>query len=304
VQLPQEVRRSIEERAEAVGFTALKLAASALSAAYRDGRAAQLSSPDYVAAYLATRMPATFSATYAAIRQLPVFQIGSILDVGAGTGAASLAARAFYPEAKITMIERNRALAEAAREWLPEAEFRFEDVTRGAALARHDLVVAAYSVGEFGAATVRRLWHAAAVALLIIEPGTPRGFATILGLRQELLAAGARMAAPCPTETACPVVDPEWCHFAARVERSSIHRRIKGGELGYEDEKFSYVAVAREGAPMAPGRIVRRPRHQPGVIVLETCRPEGLRTERVMKRDREAFRAARHAGWGDAISEV
>jgi ribosomal protein RSM22 (predicted rRNA methylase) len=101
-------------------------------------------------------------------------------------------------------------------------------------------------------------------------------------------------------ESACPIVDPDWCHFAARVERSSLHRRVKGGELGHEDEKFSYVALARESVPLPGARIVRHPRHHPGLIEIETCTPDGLRSVRVLKRDRERFRAARKASWGDA----
>ena len=84
------------------------------------------------------------------------------------------------------------------------------------------------------------------------------------------------------------------------MERSSLHRQIKGGDLGYEDEKFSYVAMARQAVEPAGSRIVRRPRQQPGLIMLETCTPEGLQTVRVAKRDRERFRTARHAAWGDA----
>lgn len=78
-----------------------------------------------------------------------------------------------------------------------------------------------------------------------------------------------------------------------------MHRRLKDAELGYEDEKFSYVALAREEAPLAQARVVRRPQHRPGLIVLNTCTTNGLRTERVTKRDHEAFRRARKAGWGD-----
>jgi len=94
------------------------------------------------------------------------------------------------------------------------------------------------------------------------------------------------------------VIDPDWCHFAARVERSSLHRRIKDAGLGYEDEKYSYVALAREPVAPAASRIVGRPRHHPGLIELETCTPGGLATVRVSKHDRDRFRAARHAEWG------
>jgi ribosomal protein RSM22 (predicted rRNA methylase) len=294
-----EVRRAIEERAEAIGFAALKRAGAAMSDAYRDGRRVQLDDRERVAAYLVTRMPATYAATYSVLRELAALEIKTILDVGAGTGAASLAARVLWPAARITMVERDRAFAEAARAWLPEAEVRIEDIGRGAGLPRHDLVVAAYSTGEFGAAAARRMWEAAGVALAIVEPGTPKGFALVRGVREELIAAGAQMAAPCPTAGACPVVEPDWCHFGARVERSSLHRRVKDGGLGYEDEKFSYVALTRETAEMARARVVRRPVVQPGLIVLETCTGDGLRTERVGKRDREEFRRARRVGWGE-----
>ncbi|HMC61129.1 MAG TPA: small ribosomal subunit Rsm22 family protein, partial [Candidatus Solibacter sp.] len=174
-------------------------------------------------------------------------------------------------------------------------------------LPPHDLVMAAYSLGELGQPKyVERwaelLWRAARVALVVIEPGTPRGYSLSLGIRDQLLKAGAHMAAPCPAAMACPLTPPDWCHFAARVERSSLHRRIKDAELGYEDEKFSYVALAREPVALPRARIIRRPRHAPGLIELRTCTPAGLGAEPVGKRDREAYRAARHAGWGDALS--
>lgn len=94
---------------------------------------------------------------------------------------------------------------------------------------------------------------------------------------------------------------PDWCHFAARVDRSSLHRRLKDARLNYEDEKFSYVALLREAAGRPEGRIIRHPQHHPGLIVLETCTPRGLATRRVTKRDKEEFRWARKAAWGDPI---
>jgi ribosomal protein RSM22 (predicted rRNA methylase) len=306
VQLPQHVRRAIEERAETIGFAALKRAAAAMSDAYREGRTARLSAAERTAAYLVTRMPATYAAVCAALRDvracLRETAIEDVLDVGAGTGAAALAARECWGQStRVTMIERDGAFTEAARQWLPDARVLADDLMRIESLPPHDLVMAAYSLGELGRSMAEMLWKAARVALVVIEPGTPRGYGLCLGIRDELLKAGAHMVAPCPAATACPLTPPDWCHFASRVERSSLHRRIKEGELGYEDEKFSYVALAREPVTLPQARIIRRPRHTPGLIELRTCTPAGLRTQQVRKRDRETYRAARHAGWGDAL---
>lgn len=299
MQLPPQIRRAIEERAEDVGFAALKSAAAALSEAYREGRGApKLPDRERVAAYLVTRMPATYAATYSVLLELAGLEIASVLDVGAGTGAASIAARQFFPAAAVTMVERDPAFADAARAWLPDAQTIVGDA-RSTTLPRRDLVVAAYSAGEFGAAAAKRLWEAATVALVIVEPGTPRGFATIRAIRDELLAAGAHIAAPCPMESPCPVGEGDWCHFAARVERSSLHRRVKGGDLGHEDEKYSYVALTRAEVGRAAARVVRHPQHRPGLIEIATCTTEGLRTERVGKREKERFRAARGVRWGE-----
>jgi ribosomal protein RSM22 (predicted rRNA methylase) len=300
--LPDAIRRAIEERAEALGFAELKRAATALSDAYREGRRPHLADEARTTAYLVTRMPATYTAAYTVLREVRerLGPVESILDVGAGTGAASVAARTWFPDAMLALVERDAAFAKASRDWLPEAELLARDLA--AELPGRDLVIAAYSLGEAGGlAHARRLWQAARRALVVIEPGTPRGFELIRAVRDQLLAEGAHMIAPCPFEGPCPMVAPDWCHFAARVERSSLHRRVKGGELGYEDEKYSYVALAREPVSPAHARVVRHPQHHPGLIVLEECTPLGLRTERVTKRDKDAFRAARRAQWGQAI---
>jgi ribosomal protein RSM22 (predicted rRNA methylase) len=280
-------------------------------------------------------MPATYAAAHAALSELHArlggAVVSSILDIGAGTGAASLAARALFPAARVTMLERDQAFAEAARVWLPDAELLGADAARMDAFPPHDLVIAAYSLGEMGGAGLSlpvqaaersspgqqgspasrsrvggqahacptaKLWQAARVAFVAIEPGRPEGHAFILRIRAELLAAGAFLAAPCPMSEPCPLQSPDWCHFAARAERSSIHRRLKGGELSYEDEKFSYVAFTREPVKPAAARIIRRPLHAPGLIELQTCTPAGVRKLTVRKRDRDQYRAARHAAWG------
>lgn len=309
VQLPDAVRRLIAERAEKVGFPALKRASAVLSEAYRSGRCADLSrlpAEERTAAYLATRMPATYAAADMVLREvrerLGGAAVDSILDVGAGTGGASLAAKRWFPGARITLWERDAAFSDAARTFLPEASVLSGDVTAGNSVPPHDLILAAYSLGELSRPMAHRLWHAARVALVVIEPGTPDGFSFIRSIRDLLLAAGAHMVAPCPAETPCPIAGPDWCHFAARVERSSLHRRIKDAQLNYEDEKFSYIAMAREPVTLPPARIIRRPQHHPGLIVLETCTASGLETRRVTRRAKQEFREARKSNWGETLA--
>src|SRR5262249_31527044 len=150
------VQREIEERADAVGFSAMRRAAEAMSQAYRAGRSANLADEASVAAYLVTRMPATYAAVHRVLRELPA-SVGSVLDVGAGTGAASLAARAYFPNASVTMIERHQVLIDVARVWLPDSAL-------ANSISPHDLVIASYSFGEMGG-KIERLWAAARIAL-------------------------------------------------------------------------------------------------------------------------------------------
>jgi ribosomal protein RSM22 (predicted rRNA methylase) len=302
VQLPPPIRRAIENRADAIGFPALKRAATALSDSYREGRPARLNKDDAIAAYLVTRMPATFAATHKVLSELRNLPITSVLDIGAGTGAAALAARAHFPNATpITLIERDPSLAEVALQFVPGATAIHADLVHMPAVPPHDLVIAAWSIGELSVPIAVKLWEAARIALVVIEPGTPRGAATIRAIREELLTAGAHMAAPCPAAMPCPLADPDWCHFAARVERSSLHRRIKEGSLGYEDEKYSYVALVRDPTALPAARVLRHPKHHPGFIELELCTPQGIEHRRVTKRDRDAFRAARKVDWGGKL---
>jgi len=305
--LPLHVREITEDRAEQVGFVALKQAVAAMSEAYRAGHPGEIGNipaEERTAAYLVTRMPATYAAAKSVLaevgRLLADRPIASVLDIGAGTGAASLAAEELFPEAAILMVERDAAFGAVAQQCVRRAALLPADVKRLERIPPHDLVIAAWSLNEMSASLAARLWAAARMALVIIEPGTPRGFASLRAARSDLLAAGAHMLAPCPGAGVCPIADPDWCHFAARVERTSLHRRLKDGGLSYEDEKYSYVALAREPVTLPPSRVVRRPRHHPGLIELATCTPAGLATERISKRDRERFRFARHADWGDA----
>ena len=99
------------------------------------------------------------------------------------------------------------------------------------------------------------------------------------------------------------MAENDWCHFAARVERTAVHRRAKAGSLSYEDEKYAYLVGAKFECNPADARIVRHPFIQKGHIQLELCSKEGLQRKTVSKKNKAAFRVARKSSWGDAWDE-
>ena len=205
------------------------------------------------------------------------------------------------------MIKLGQSLATGARSAaLRAGSWAQTDLGQPWRASSHDLVTLAYVLGELPqanhAALLKQLWPLAGEMLVIIEPGTPRGFELIRTVRAQLIELGAQIVAPCPHALACPMANNDWCHFSQRIERTKIHRTVKGAELGYEDEKFSYLAVSRQPAAPIAARVLRHPQNQPSRITLELCTPAGLQTRAISKRDLD-WRKARGLDWGDALDE-
>ncbi|MGW0738130.1 small ribosomal subunit Rsm22 family protein [Streptomyces sp. NPDC002851] len=276
-----------------------------------------------VAAYAAYRMPATFAAVSAALGALAdalpeEWSPGSHVDVGGGTGAATWAVSETWPDPgqrDVTVLDwaepalaLGRELA-AANPLLDGARWQRARIGNGLDLPAADLITISYVLGELTEADRGSVVTAAARAadtVVVIEPGTPDGYARVIEARDRLIAAGLRVAAPCPHSAACPI-EPgkDWCHFSARVSRSSLHRQVKGGSLAYEDEKFSYVAATRLPTEPAANRVVRRPQIRKGQVLLDLCTAdEALRRETVTKRHGARYKEARNAEWGDAWGDA
>ncbi|MFI1694824.1 small ribosomal subunit Rsm22 family protein [Streptomyces bobili] len=269
-----------------------------------------------VAAYAAYRMPATFEAVRSALEAfadaVPDWTPGSHVDVGGGTGAATWAVGATWPGRRpVTVLDWSEPALAVGRELaasnpaLEQARWQRAQIGSALTLEPTDLVTVSYVLNELPAADRTALVDAAAAAaqaVVIVEPGTPDGYGRIIEARDRLIAAGFRVAAPCPHSAACPIVPGEdWCHFSARVSRSSLHRQVKGGSLPYEDEKFGYVAAARFPVDPAPSRVVRRPQIRKGQVLLDLCEAEERLTRTtVSKRHGDLYKAARDADWGDA----
>ena len=171
-----------------------------------------------------------------------------------------------------------------------------------------DLVVASYVIGEIGtaeqAALAALMWEKTRDTLLVVEPGTPTGYARIIALRGRLIVAGAHVAAPCPHDGTCPLQAPDWCHFTQRLQRSRAHKQVKGAELPYEDEKFAYVALTREPVAARPARVLAQPDISKVEITAKLCTPAGLVLSRTPRRAKADYALARRWRWGDAVETL
>ncbi|HTB22453.1 MAG TPA: small ribosomal subunit Rsm22 family protein [bacterium] len=289
--------------------------------------------------YLAARFPATYAAMAAALRQVPDAALAgceSVLDVGAGPGTATWALRERLPTLKTArLLESNGEMlghAQALAEVYPGLKVTFHsgDLAEQLKLAAPaDILVMAYVLSELDEAAqtdlLKAAWDKARKGIFLLEPGTPETSRRVLAARAQWVRMGGNLIAPCPQSGSCPMdparppkearkggprgggeapKDLPWCHFAVRLERRGLHKSVKGGDLGYEDEKFSWVYVSKDPGlpPAAPFRLHSDPRRVNRNINLDVCDREGERRNLFYRR-REASFSLRHAvrqlKWGD-----
>jgi ribosomal protein RSM22 (predicted rRNA methylase) len=318
--LPAALKAALEAKLEGLARHDTAERAATISRTYREGgNSGAIRTEADALAYALARMPATYAAVAASLNALfeirREFSPRSLLDVGAGPGTASFAAaEAFSSLESFALLDRNDSLRALALE-LASANARFDALTYTPGAARAtlaqadaaDLVVASYLVGELGEVDRDELtalmWDKTRDTLLIIEPGTPAGYARIIAARARLIARGAHVGAPCPHESACPLTPPDWCHFAQRLARSRAHKEIKGAELPFEDEKFAYLVLTRSPLRPVRARVLARPALSKVEISAKLCTADGLVVAKVPRRDKKAYARARRWRWGDAVME-
>lgn len=293
-----------------------RAAAAALSSHYRKGgRTGPHTDP---ASYLTVRLPATYAAVAAVLMEVsrarPDFAPATLTDAGAGPGTAAWAALAAWPAlARVTLLDTHatfldiagvlaadgphRALATATRRLAAMDSLTAADVS--------DLVTCAYALAEVPEADIPRaakaLWAATAGLLVIVEPGTPAGFARIRGARTTLLQAGAVPVAPCPHAGLCPLQADDWCHFTVRLARRREHMHAKAARVPFEDEKYAYIALSRTGNPGGGARVLAPPQQMKSGITFKLCTAQGVEQRQVERRDRDAYKTHRKRAWGDLL---
>lgn len=302
MQLPEELQTAIEQIVQNSPSNALRKAREVLTSTYKEGKTSRpIFSDDAMRlAYLAARMPATFAAVRKTLQNAP--SLGShLLDLGAGPGTASWAALDLFPEiSKITLIEQSKEAIDLGKMLSSDSRFHWMHQSLELPIPNADSAILSYVINELDhpEKLIVRCWKAVSL-LIIVEPGTPKAFQKMHRIRQQLIDLKAHIVAPCPHALACP---NDWCHFAARVERSRLHRQLKEGTLNYEDEKFCYLIASKIPYPTAANRIIRHPLKQSGHVRLSVCASSGLLEEKVITRkDKESYRKARDAEWGDPM---
>jgi ribosomal protein RSM22 (predicted rRNA methylase) len=319
-ELPAELKAALEIRLQGLARNEVASRAALISKTYREGgNSGAIKSETDALAYALARMPATYAALAASLNALceirPDFAPASLLDIGAGPGTATWAATEAFSSLKdLTLLDSNGALRTLAMD-LAQGSTRLSVMAYESGEARAklagardaDLVIASYLIGEISEteriALAELMWTKTRDTLLVVEPGTPTGYRRILALRQQLIALGAHVAAPCPHDGMCPLAAPDWCHFTQRLPRSRAHKQIKGAELPFEDEKFSYIALTRGAVARRPARVLAQPVVTKVEVTAKLCTRGGLVVAGVPHRTKADYARAKRWRWGDAVSE-
>lgn len=294
---------------------AVRRNSAALTATYRAGGS---SAAIDLGSYLVARLPATHAAVSRVLQELarlrPDLSPASLLDAGSGPGTASWAASQVWPDLEmVTFLDTSPVFLALAKELARQGPPSLASATAVAGSLTHipascaaDLVIAAYALAELrqeqAGDVAAALWAASRSALVLVEPGTPHGFARLRLARQRLMAGGAVPVAPCTHAEECPIRGDDWCHFSVRLPRSRAHMHAKGARVPFEDERFAYLVMARSGRPHGGARIVAPPQQAKPGITFRVCREGLLQSQHVARRDAATYKQARKLDWGDLMS--
>jgi ribosomal protein RSM22 (predicted rRNA methylase) len=312
-----QLHAALSQALAGVAHDELRRRVSDLSDRYRGERVDDASPAlndalDYLA-YAVVRMPATFRALHAALLAADRHVLTSFathLDLGGGTGAAAWAAASIWPSISTEVVERRPAAVELGRQLAGSnnlsavRRWTLADLRRWVPQDPVDLVTIGYVLNELSDRSRHDLIDIAARSagtIVIVEPGTSRGHRRILDARDQLIARGFAIAAPCPHALACPVLPADWCHFAVRLPRTELHRALKDGKRNFEDEKFTYLVATRRPTRPADSRVIGRPSRPKGQVVLDLCTSSGERARAVIPKSSPTYRNARKLGWGDEL---
>ena len=248
--------------------------------------------------------------------ELPRRKMISILDLGAGTGTASiglvmlLAKLGFEGKLSLTLVEPDRTVARLAPAALGAlkdvCDLRFRESVRGDDVdgflrarlpERFDLVLMLDVLTEMfprddyvagvGALATRLLKDKVKRTgfLVLVEPALKKVSELLSQVGTEHARSGGAVYGPCPTGGRCPAIERKggFCFHSAVVPMSPLLQSVSARcGLARHEVNFSYLSISPSGRmPPAPafeswGRIVSFPRRVKKGFNYHVCTPGGL----------------------------
>ena len=314
--IPEELKRAIEELLLKNKTNEIIENAQIISTRYRnnDGKGKRLLTEQNEAiSYAISRMPATYSAVNSVVSQTIENydeSLQTLFDIGAGTGAATWAVNDLVEITEAKCFERENNMINIGKQLmsntkLSKVKWEQFDILQDDIIEKADIVITSYMINELPEnekeIVIEKLWKVTNKMLIIIEPGTPAGFNNILKIRERLLKSGGYIVAPCSHQEECKISKGDWCAFYTRVFRSAIHKQAKRGELGYEDEKFSYIAFSKIPVKINGSRILRHPQIYKGYVNVKLCTENGIQEKKYSKKDGDIYKRVRKLNAGEKI---
>jgi ribosomal protein RSM22 (predicted rRNA methylase) len=287
--LPTKLEEAIISLCDGISEKDLSRATQELTTCYQTFKSHQTEL--HRLAYLITRLPATYAALCRVFQEFEVPE--TVLDCGAGPGTSIWA----LPGHSLTLIEKDPSFVKLGKKLSPNSQATWKTQSFLEIEDRAEMILFSYSLNEIPPSKLADVIYNAYTQtdnlITIIEPGTSEGFERICKIRTQLLTLGMSLLAPCPHHKKCPMKGDNWCHFSVRLPRTSLHRRIKKGTLGFEDEKFSYLVASKKPFSPIGKRILRHPIKKRGHVIVDLCTNEGV--------ERKVFTKLKKPKWGDLI---
>ena len=196
-------------------------------------------------------------------------------------------------------------MQDAESKILKEAKWLIKNIINDEINQNADLVLCDYVLNEINfenrEKVLEKLYNSTNKILVIIEPGTPEGFAEIKSIREYFIKRKANIIAPCTHMKKCNVKEGDWCAFSVRVARTKIHKILKDGSAPYEDEKFSYIAFSKVPVNNSGERILRHPQINSGYVNVKVCSTNGIEEKTYSKKDKEIYKKVRKMDAGQKL---
>jgi hypothetical protein len=206
------------------------------------------------------------AAVFAEARDLGFFEgIDRFIDWGSGMGAAWLAVRhaagdsfasSFAadrsPRALETQVALRQAMAWDGKPHELSADEKKMRAFLGNGPARRTMAVFSYSLTELESLPE---WVMEQEAIAIIEPGTNQDGRRLLAIRDDLIAAGYKIWAPCTHQGACPLLvhsKTDWCHNRVDWTQPDFYQAIESHlPMKHRTLVYSYLLARKSSEPPA-----------------------------------------------------